>query len=198
MRRSRGRPGWLHVGVLEHRLTRLWAPGAFPPAESLLAVMTLAAVPRRLAGRLAEHLSGGLVVGPGAVPDLPDFEKLRALPLPQQEGTWERSAGVYDPALRRIAVGSVPSPSVNVCGHELGHALDDSDGRPSAEPWWIVLHALRRAHLAPPYQQDVTELFAESFACVLTRRTSRLIHLLGDERAARQVYAWMSDRYGIG
>jgi len=160
--------------------------------------MTLAAVPRVLGLRLADHLSGGLVVGPGAVPDLPDFEKLRAIPLPQQQGTWERSAGVYDPFLRRIAVGSVPSPSVNVCGHELGHALDDSDGRPSGDPWWTVLHATRRHHLAPPYREDASELFAESFACVLTRRATRLIRLLGDEQAARQVYQWMAERYGIG
>jgi hypothetical protein len=177
----------------------MWEPGAFPPPESLLAIMTLAAVPRALGLRLAEHLSGGLVVGPGAVPDLPDFEKLRAIPLPQQQGTWERSAGVYDPALRRIAIGSVPSPSVSVCGHELGHAIDDCDGRPSADKWWVVLHALRRPHLAPPYREDVSELFAESFACVLTRRPSRLIRLLGDdEHTAHQVYHWMSERYGIG
>lgn len=177
----------------------MWEPGTFPPPQSLVAIMTLAAVPRALGARLADHLSGGLVVGPGAVPDLPHFEKLRAIPLPQQEGTWERSAGVYDPVLRRIAVGSVPSPSVNVCGHELGHAIDHSDGRPSAGHWWEAVHAPRRARLAAPYRQDVSELFAESFACVLTRRTTRLIMLLGgDEHAARQVYHWMSDHYGIG
>ncbi|MFG1944258.1 hypothetical protein [Nonomuraea sp. NPDC048826] len=185
--------------MLEHRLTRMWEPGTLPPPESLVAVMTLAAVPRALGARLADHLDGGLVVGPGSVPDLPAFEKLRAIPLPQQEGTWERSAGVYDPVLRRIAVGSVPSPSVNVCGHELGHAIDHSDGRPSADRWWTFLHALRRPRLESPYRQDASELFAESFACVLTRRTGRLITLLGgDEPAARQVYGWMSNRYGIG
>src|SRR5690606_12360361 len=71
VRRSRGWPGWLHVWVLEHRLTRMWEPGTLPPPESLVAVMTLAAVPRALGARLAEHLDGGLVVGPGSVPDLP-------------------------------------------------------------------------------------------------------------------------------
>ncbi|MER7499471.1 hypothetical protein AB0L05_16320 [Nonomuraea pusilla] len=197
MPHSRGRPGWLHVGALEIRLTRAWRPGTFPPSESLLAVMTLAAVPRPLGARLAGHLSGGLVVGPGAVPDLPGFEKLREVPLPLQEGTWERSAGVYDPALRRIGVGSVPSPSASVCGHELGHAVDDLDGRPSASRWWLLLHASCRRHLAPPYRQEVAELFAESFACVLTRRAGRLIRLLGDEHAAQQVYQWMATTYGM-
>ncbi|MFD9950068.1 hypothetical protein ACFWYW_56100 [Nonomuraea sp. NPDC059023] len=195
---SRGRPGWLHVGPLEGRLTRAWEPGVFPPAESLLAIMTIAAVPRRLATQLAAHLSGGIVVGPGAVPDLPGFTYLREVELPLQAGTWEVSAGVYDPARRAIGVGSVPSPSVSVAAHELGHAVDDMDDRASQETFWLALHARRAAHLAPPYRQDVAELFAECFACLLTRRARRLIQLLGEESAAQQVYAWLSGRYGIG
>ncbi|MEV4066121.1 hypothetical protein [Nonomuraea dietziae] len=132
--------------------------------------MTLATVPRALASRLAAHLTDGITVGPGAVPDLPGYEGLRNLSLPVQEGTWERSAGVYDPARRRIGVGSVPSASVSVAAHELAHALDDLEARPSHSTFWITLHALRAADLAPPFQQDVSELFAEAFACVLTRR----------------------------
>ncbi|WP_268246416.1 hypothetical protein [Streptosporangium pseudovulgare] len=42
------------------------------------------------------------------------------------------------------------------------------------------------------------ELFAESFACVLTRRVSRLIALIGDEPEAEGIYHWMAGRYGIG
>ncbi|WP_283134423.1 hypothetical protein [Rhizohabitans arisaemae] len=160
--------------------------------------MTLAAVPTRLARRLADHLTGGIVVGSGAVPDLPGFEDLRKQPLPLQQGSWDRSAGAYDAKLRRIAVGTVPSPSVSVCGHELGHAVDDLDDQPSQDQWWLVLHALHGTRLAPPYRQDVAELFAESFACVLTRRASRLIRLLGDPRAAQQTYQWMVERYGLG
>ncbi|MFC4011207.1 hypothetical protein ACFOY2_28550 [Nonomuraea purpurea] len=195
---SRGRPGWLHVGALEPRLTRAWDPFAFPPAETLLAIMTLAAVPPMLGRRLAAHLSGGVVIGPGAVPDLPGFEPLRGIRLPVQEGSWERSAGVYDPVRRRIGVGSVPSPSVSVCGHELAHAVDHLDDKPSHSEFWIVLHALRAPYLPPPYRQDVAELFAECFACVLTRRASPLIRLLGDERVAQRAYTWLAGRYGIG
>lgn len=178
-------------------MTRAWDAGTFPPTECLLAVMTLAAVPKALARCLADHLSGGIVVGVGSVPDLPGFERLRKQPLPLQQDSWERSAGVYDPAARGIGVGSVPSPSVSVCGHELGHAVDDLDGRPSQGEWWRVLHTLRAGRLAEPYQADTAELFAESFACVLTRRAARLIRLLGDEAAAEQVYRWMAGRYGL-
>ncbi|MGW4641632.1 hypothetical protein ACWEN6_24130 [Sphaerisporangium sp. NPDC004334] len=196
--RSRGRPGWLHVGPLENRLTRAWASDTFPPAEALLAVMTLAAVPQALATRLAVHLTGGIVIGVGSVPDLSGFEALRQVSLPVQEGLWERSAGVYDPDRRRIGVGTVPSPSVSVTGHELGHATDHMDGLPSRTRFWLDLHRERRAELSRPYRDDVGELFAECFACVLTRRVSRLIALLGDELAAEQVYRWLSRSYEIG
>ncbi|PRX67738.1 hypothetical protein B0I32_104495 [Nonomuraea fuscirosea] len=195
---SRGRPGWLHVGALEHRLTRAWFPGTFPPAAVLLAIMTFSAVPRPLGTRLATHLDGGIVVGPGAVPDLPGFEALRGVPLPVQQGGWERSAGVYDPHRRRIGVGSTPSPSVSVAGHELGHATDHLDGMPSRGETWAGLHAVRARHLPPPYREDAAELFAEAFACVLTRRARRLIGLFGDEHAAQQAYTWLAGRYGIG
>ncbi|MEV4573787.1 hypothetical protein AB0K16_11030 [Nonomuraea jabiensis] len=195
---SRGRPGWLHVGALEDRVHRAWGPGTFPPAETLLAIMTLSAVPRALGTRLAAHLNGGIVVGPGAVPDLPGFEHLRGIPLPVQQGGWERSAGVYDPRRRMIGVGSVPSPSASVAGHELGHAADDMDGMPSRTAFWTALHAASADRLAPPYRAAVTELYAEAFACVLVRRARRLIQLFGDEQAAQQAYAWFAGRYGIG
>ncbi|MFI6743233.1 hypothetical protein ACIBI9_61020 [Nonomuraea sp. NPDC050451] len=195
---SRGRPGWLHVGALEERVHRAWDPGTFPPAETLLAIMTLSAVPRALGARLAAHLDGGIVVGPGAVPDLPGFEHLRGIPLPVQQGGWERSAGVYDPTRRRIGVGSVPSPSVSVAGHEVGHAADDMDGMPSHAPFWTALHAASAERLAPPYREAVTELYAEAFACVLVRRARRLIQLFGDEHAAQQAYTWFAGRYGLG
>ncbi|MEV1005060.1 hypothetical protein [Nonomuraea sp. NPDC050202] len=160
--------------------------------------MTLAAVPRALGTRLATHLDGGIVVGPGAVPDLPGFEQLRGVPLPVQQGGWERSAGVYDPTRRAIGVGSVPSPSVSVAGHELGHATDDLDGMPSQGPFWTALHAASAGRLAPPYRDMVTELYAEAFACVLVRRARRLINLLADEHTAQQAYTWLAERYGIG
>ncbi|NBE98078.1 hypothetical protein FE391_41020 [Nonomuraea sp. KC401] len=195
---SRGRPGWLHVGALERRLTRAWQPGTFPPAESLLAVMTLSAVPRALGVRLAAHLDGGIVVGPGAVPDLPGFEALRGVALPFQQGRWERSAGVYDPGRRRVGVGSVPSPSVSVAGHELGHATDHLEGLPSRGAFWAHLHASRAPQLPPPFREDPAELYAEAFACVLTGRARRLIRLFGDEHAAQRAYLWISGRYGLG
>ncbi|GAB2942395.1 hypothetical protein GCM10027203_50980 [Nonomuraea fastidiosa] len=195
---SRGRPGWLHVGALEDRVRRAWDPGAFPPAETLLAIMTLSAVPRVLGDRLADHLHGGIIVGPGSVPDLPGFEHLRGTSLPVQQGWWDRSAGVYDPARRAIGVGSVPSPSAGVAAHELGHALDDMDGMPSQSPFWMGLHARSARWLAPPYRETVTELYAEAFACVLVRRARRLIQLFDDEHTARLAYTWFASRYGIG
>lgn len=161
-------------------------------------MLTLSALPKVLAARLAVHLSGGIVIGPGSVPDLPGFAGLRGVPLPVQAGSWERTAGVYDPLQRRIGIGSAPSPSVSVCGHELGHAVDDMEHRPSRAAWWSRLHARRRDHLRPPYRQDVGELFAECFACVLTRRAGRLIMLIGDEPEAEGVYHWMVGRYGLG
>ncbi|MFB4278395.1 MULTISPECIES: hypothetical protein [unclassified Nonomuraea] len=160
--------------------------------------MTLSAVPRALGTRLAAHLDGGIVVGPGAVPDLPGFERLRGVPLPAQQGGWERSAGVYDPTWRAIGVGSVPSPSASVAGHELGHATDDMDGMPSQGPFWTALHASCAERLDPPYRAMVTELYAEAFACVLVRRARRLIHLFADEHAAQQAYTWFTGQYGIG
>lgn len=195
---GRGRPGWLHVGPLEERLTRGWDPGVFPDAGLLLGVMTLAAVPRGLAVRLAAHLTGGIYLGPGAVPDLSGFESLRDVRLPVQDGGWDRSPGVYDPVARRIGVGTVPSPSVSVCGHELGHACDHMDGFPSRAEFWTGLHRACADHLASPYREDAGELFAECFASVLTRRVTRLIRLLGDEARAEGVYHWLSGRYGIG
>ncbi|MEV1175473.1 hypothetical protein [Nonomuraea sp. NPDC049784] len=160
--------------------------------------MTLSAVPHALGTRLAAHLHGGIIVGPGAVPDLSGFEHLRGIPLPVQQGGWERSAGVYDPTRRAIGVGSVPSPSVSVAGHELGHATDDMDHMPSQGPFWTSLHAMSAERLAPLYRETVTELFAEAFACVLIRRARRLIQLFGDEHAAQQAYTWFAGRYGIG
>ncbi|MEV4113395.1 hypothetical protein [Nonomuraea sp. NPDC049695] len=196
---SRGRPGWLHVGALEERVHRVWDARTFPPAESLLAIMTLAAVPQALGRRLAAHLDGGIIVGPGSVPDLPGFEGLRGVPLPVQQGGWERSAGVYDPSRRTIGIGSVPSPSVSVAGHELGHATDHLDDLPSDGPFWTALHAANAQRLAPPFRQMRKELYAEAFACVLVRRARRLIQLFGgDEQAARETYLWLSGRYGIG
>jgi hypothetical protein len=65
------------------------------------------------------------------VPDLAGFETLRQIRLPVQQGLWERSAGVYDPHRRRIGVGTVPSSSVSVMGHELGHATDHMEDLPS-------------------------------------------------------------------
>ncbi|NUP22190.1 MAG: hypothetical protein HOZ81_40245 [Streptomyces sp.] len=196
---SRGRPGWLHVGALEARLERAWPPGAFPPAETLIAIMTLSAVPRPLGTRLAAHLVGGIVVGPGSVPDLPGFEAMRGVELPLQQGSWESSAGVYDPSRRRVGVGSMPSPSVSVAGHELGHAADHMDGLPSRSPFWLALHARTAPRLPPPYREDGAELFAEAFGCLLTRRARRLIQLFdGDEHAAQQAYTWLSGRYAIG
>ncbi len=102
-----GRPGWMHVGPLEERLTRGWSPDTFPDAELLLAVMTLAAVPHALAARLAAHLTGGIYLGYGSVPDLPGFESLRSLRLPVQGASWDLTPGVYDPNTRRI--GMAPS-----------------------------------------------------------------------------------------
>ncbi|WP_327092544.1 hypothetical protein OIE66_18480 [Nonomuraea sp. NBC_01738] len=196
---SRGRPGWLHVGPLEERLTRAWPTGTFPSAENLLAIMTIAAIPRALATQLAGHLAGGIIIGPGAVPDLPGFEHLRSIPLPLQAGEWDRSAGVYDPQTRRIGIGSVPTPSVSVAAHEVAHALDHAQGAPSRSPFWVTLHAQLASRLAPPYRHDVGELFAESFAAALTKRARRLIQLMGDdEPSAQQVYTWLAGRYGIG
>ncbi|WP_431921288.1 hypothetical protein [Nonomuraea jabiensis] len=180
-------------------MIRAWDPDTFPPAECILTIMTLAAVPRGLATRLSAFLVGGITVGAGAVPDLPGFENLRNVDLPLQAGTWDRSPGVYDPARRRIGVGSAPSPSISVAAHELGHAVDDLDGHPSQSTFWISLHDLLASALIPPFQESVREWYAEAFACVLTRRARQLVRLMGDdESAAQQAYQWFARRYGIG
>ncbi|MFJ2033003.1 hypothetical protein [Streptosporangium sp. NPDC087985] len=155
-------------------------------------------MPHALAVRLAAHLTGGIYVGVGSVPDLSGFEMLRSARLPVQDASWDRSPGVYDPGLRRIGVGTVASSSVSVAGHELGHATDHMDGLPSGTGFWAGLRERCHDRLGQPYRGDVTELFAECFACVLTRRVSRLIRLLGDESAAERAYHWLSGRYGVG
>lgn len=53
-------------------------------------------------------------------------------------------------------------------------------------------------HLRSPYRDDVTKLFAEAFACVLTRRVTRLIHLITEEKDAEQAYHWLAGSYNIG
>ncbi|MBG0831851.1 hypothetical protein HS041_29485 [Planomonospora sp. ID67723] len=140
--RSRGRPGWLHVGPLESRLQRHWDADAFPPAESLLAIMTVAALPQALATRLAAHLTGGIIIGPGAVPDLPGFEGLRGVALPIQAGSWERTAGVRTrgrsrnpralahPAKRLITSTPLAEPRR---WHLRASALSRASGHPDAE-----------------------------------------------------------------
>ncbi|GAB3160924.1 hypothetical protein AB0C14_27230 [Microbispora hainanensis] len=189
----------MHVGPLEERLTRGWSPDTFPDAELLLAVMTLAAVPHALAVRLAAHLTGGICLGYGSVPDLPGFESLRSLSLPVQDASWDLTPGVYDPNARRIGIGTVPSTSVSVCGHELGHSCDHMDGYPSRGEFWQHLQDSCRDRLMRPYREDAGELFAEAFACTLIRKVTRLIRLFGgDEASAERAYHWLSGRYGIG
>ncbi|WP_432872201.1 hypothetical protein [Microbispora rosea] len=150
---SIGRAAW----PLEKRLTRCWGPDTFPDAELLLAVMTLAAVPHALAVRLAAHLTGGICLGYGSVPDLPRFESLRSLRLPVQDASWDLTPGVYDPNARRIGIGTVPSTSVSVCGHELGHACDHMDGYPSREEFWQHLQDSCRDRLMRPYRIMLAE-----------------------------------------
>jgi hypothetical protein len=113
-------------GCLEPILVREWAQEAVPEPASVAAINRLAELPQLIKERLAVGLEA-IHVGAGGVPDLDHMGELKGMMLPSGRATWDACAGAYGD--RKIIVGSRPSPTPDVMCHEIGHALDDLDGR---------------------------------------------------------------------
>ena len=196
--------GQRHCGHLERILHRQWAPGQLPPPEVAQAVERLAELPQLVKERLVAGLDA-IYVGPGGVPDLDDMSALRGVPLPSGHATWDACAGAYGD--RKVIVGSRPSPTPDVMCHEIGHALDDIDGRggqwqsDSAEftrlyercvPWMCI--EFHRSGSASARR----EFFADAFAAIASSQRPALVEMLnGNTRAALAVMLYFNVRYGI-
>jgi hypothetical protein len=203
-KRGHSGPGQRHCGVLEKILHRQWAADELPPPQIVLAVDRLAEFPQLIKERLVAGLDA-IYVGPGGVPDLDDMASLGGMPLPSGRGAWDACAGAYGE--RKVIVGSRISPTPDVMCHEIGHALDDIDGRDggwqsdSAEftglyaqcaPWMVAdLH--RQAG-----QLGRREFFADAFAAVASGQRPALVDMLGgNTRVAMHVMLYFNARYGI-
>jgi hypothetical protein len=196
--------GQRHCGHLERILHRQWAPGQMPPPEVAQAIERLAELPQLVKERLVAGLDA-IYVGPGGVPDLDDMSALHGVPLPSGHATWDACAGAYGD--RKVIVGSRPSPTPDVMCHEIGHALDDIDGRggewqsDSAEfirlyqrclPWMCV--EFHRSG-GPPARR---EFFADAFAAIASSQRPALVEMLnGNTRVALAVMLYFNVRYGI-
>jgi hypothetical protein len=202
-RRADGR---LHCGAVESIVFRQWDADAGPPGPDVVrAIENLAALPDALKETLATGLDA-IYVGPGGVPDLDDMGyHLKGRPLPSGRGTWDICAGAYGD--RKIVVGDRPSPTPDVMMHEVGHALDDIDGRvgewqsDSAE--FRALYQQCLPHLSSDFHRQPDDLgrkefFADAFAAIAARRRPALVDMLGgDTRTALNVMLYFNRRYGI-
>lgn len=204
------RDGRRHCGALEDILYRQWAEdGDTPPADAVQAVDSLAELPEALKDKLAEGLDG-IYVGSGGVPDLDDMQYLRGAPLPSGKATWDICAGAYGD--RTIVVGDRPSPTPDVMLHEIGHALDDIDGRlmEDGPRQWQSDSAEFRAlydqclpHFASDFHVQASDLgrhefFADAFAAIASRQRPALVDILGgNTRVALNVMLFFNRKYGI-
>jgi hypothetical protein len=204
------RDGRRHCGALEGILYRQWAAdGRSAPPDAVRAVDSLADLPDRLKDRLAEGLDG-IYVGSGGVPDLDDMQYLRGAPLPSGKATWDICAGAYGD--RTIVVGDKPSPTPDVMLHEVGHALDDIDGRmvedgprqwQSDSPEFRALYEQCLPHFASDFHIQADDLgrhefFADAFAAIASRQRPALVDMLGgNTRAALNVMLFFNRKYGI-
>jgi hypothetical protein len=127
------------------------------------------------------------------------------VPLPSGRGTWDACAGAYGEG--KVIVGSRISPTPDVMCHEIGHALDDIDGRDggwqsdSAEftrlygqcaPWMAADLHRQAGHLGR------REFFADAFAAVASGQRPALVEMLGgNTRVAMDVMLYFNARYGI-
>jgi hypothetical protein len=204
------RDGRRHCGALEGILYRQWAAdGRSAPPDAVRAVDSLAGLPDALKDRLAEALDG-IYVGSGGVPDLDDMQYLRGAPLPSGQATWDICAGAYGD--RKIVVGDRPSPTPDVMLHEVGHALDDIDGRfveDGSRQWQSDSAEFRALYeqCVPHFASDFHiqpgdlgrhEFFADAFAAIASRQRPALVDMLGgNTRAALNVMLFFDRKYGI-
>lgn len=204
------RDGRRHCGALEGILYRQWAAdGRSAPPDAVRAVDSLAELPDALKDKLAEGLDG-IYVGSGGVPDLDDMQYLRGAPLPSGKATWDVCAGAYGD--RTIVVGDRPSPTPDVMLHEIGHALDDIDGRlvedgprqwQSDSPEFRALYEQCLPHFASDFHIQGGDLgrhefFADAFAAIASRQRPALVDMLGgNTRVALNVMLFFNRKYGI-
>ncbi len=168
------------------------------------AIDRLAELPQLIKEHLVANLEA-IYVGPGGVPDLDDMGHLSGLPLPSGRATWDICAGAYGE--RKVIVGSRPSPTPDVMCHEIGHALDDVDGKggqwqsDSAE--FCQLYEECRPSMRSDFhrlagQMGRREFFADAFAAVISSQRPALVEMVGGNiRAALNVMLYFNVRYGI-
>jgi hypothetical protein len=193
-----------HCGCLEPILYRDWEPDAVPPPATVTAISRLAGLPQLIKEKLAAGLEA-IYVGAGGVPDLDHMGQLKGVLLPSGRATWDACAGAYGD--RKIVVGSRPSPTPDVMCHEIGHALDDLDGKAgvwqsdSADFGRLYQRCLPRMasdfhrHGGPLGRR---EFFADAFAAIASGQRPALVEMLsGDTRTALDVMLYFNVRYGI-
>jgi hypothetical protein len=196
--------GLRDCGCLEQILHRDWAAEAVPAAATVTAISRLAELPQLIKEKLVAGLDA-IYVGPGGVPDLDDMGELKGVMLPSGRATWDACAGAYGD--RKIIVGSRPSPTPDVMCHEIGHALDDIDGKDgqwqsdSAEFGRLYARCLPK--MASEFHRQPAalgrrEFFADAFAAIASGQRPALVEMLsGDTRAALDVMLYFNVRYGI-
>jgi hypothetical protein len=200
-RRAMGRRD---CGPLERLLHREWDDATLPPPEVIRAIDRLAELPASVTQRLAAGLDA-IYVGPGGVPDLDDMGRLHGVPLPSGRATWDACAGAYGE--RKIIIGTRASATPDVVCHEVGHALDDLDGKrgtwqsDSAEFRSLYGRCLPR--LASDFHRQEgslgrREFFADAFAAIASGQRPALVDMLGgDTRIALDVMLYFNVHYGI-
>ncbi len=183
---------------------RDWVPEERPAPATVTAIRRLADLPQLIKEKLASGLEA-IYVGAGGVPDLDDMAQLKGVLLPSGRATWDACAGAYGD--RKIVVGSRPSPTPDVMCHEIGHALDDLDGKAgvwqsdSADFGRLYQRCLPRMasdfhrHGGPLGRR---EFFADAFAAIASGQRPALVEMLsGDTRTALDVMLYFNVRYGI-
>jgi hypothetical protein len=196
--------GLRDCGCLEQVLIREWDTDTVPAPETVAAINRLAGLPQLIKEKLAGGLDA-IHVGTGGVPDLDHMDELKGVSLPSGRATWDACAGAYGD--RKIIVGSRPSPTPDVMGHEVGHALDDIDG--SVGTWqsdstdFEAVYEHCFPHLASEFHRrdgafSRREFFADAFAAIASSQRPALVAMLsGDTRSALDVMLYFNVRYGI-